>query len=53
MKIKLGVAQDIFHQILFYQKNVKKTLTSTKLTEILQFSVSMVIGGERASCRRE
>jgi hypothetical protein len=46
MKAGLSVAQDIFHQVPFYQKSVKKALKSTKLTEILQISVSMVIGGE-------
>jgi hypothetical protein len=53
MKINISGAQDIFHQVPFYQKSVKKTLTTTKLTEILQNSVSMVTGGKCALRRRE
>jgi hypothetical protein len=48
MKAAPSAVQDIFHQVLVYQKSVKKTLTSRKLTEILQISVSMVLGGECA-----
>jgi hypothetical protein len=53
MKSDPSAAQDTLHQIPFYQKCVKKTLTTTKLTEILQFSVCMVTGGKCASRRRE